>query len=89
MKLIIYIGVGILSGWIAQQLAETESLTFPESMAVAIFGAVFGGFIFGTLGATQSDLWVAAACAAIGAIVFLLITNLLLGIKKPHDSHRF
>ena len=78
MGILAWIVVGLIAGFVAEQVTKT-SMGLLMNLAVGIVGAFIGGFIMNQLGGTGItgfNLW-SIVVAIIGAIVLLLIINLI------------
>ncbi|MDX1418778.1 MAG: GlsB/YeaQ/YmgE family stress response membrane protein [Rubricoccaceae bacterium] len=76
MGLLAWIVIGIIAGFVAEQVTKT-SMGLLMNLLVGVIGAFVGGFIVGLLGqegVTGFNLW-SLVVATIGAIVLLLIVN--------------
>lgn len=70
-----WIVLGLLAGFIASKLINKRGEGVVMDIVLGIFGAVIGGWIFRSLGATGAtgfNLW-SLLVAVIGAVVFLMI----------------
>jgi uncharacterized membrane protein YeaQ/YmgE (transglycosylase-associated protein family) len=68
-----WIVVGLLAGWVANQILAGGSGGLLYNLAVGLVGAIVGGLIFGSLQITPVGFVGELVSATIGAIVFLLI----------------
>jgi uncharacterized membrane protein YeaQ/YmgE (transglycosylase-associated protein family) len=73
MGVIAWIIIGLVAGWLAQQILGGSGGLF-HNLAVGLVGGIFGGFLFSKLHLeVVPDFWGNLITATIGAIVFLLI----------------
>jgi uncharacterized membrane protein YeaQ/YmgE (transglycosylase-associated protein family) len=79
MGIIAWIVVGIVAGWLAEQLTGRED-SLIANLVIGIIGALVGGFLFGRLLGLQYNEGLNLATIAIataGAIVFLWIFGMV------------
>lgn len=78
---IIWIVLGAVAGWLAGIITGNKSGLL-MNIIIGLLGAVIGGWIMNTFfraeGATGLDIW-SIIVAVVGAVVLLLIVNLLTG----------
>jgi uncharacterized membrane protein YeaQ/YmgE (transglycosylase-associated protein family) len=81
MGFIAWIVVGLIAGWLAEQIAGREH-SLLTNLVVGVIGALVGGFVFGSIlgfrydeGFNLSTIAVATA----GAVVFLWVWGLIRG----------
>ena len=70
--LIAWIVIGILAGWIAEQVMKTN-MGLLMNFVVGIVGALLGGFLFGLLGMGDGGFIWSLIVATLGAILLLWI----------------
>jgi uncharacterized membrane protein YeaQ/YmgE (transglycosylase-associated protein family) len=74
MGVLAWIVIGLLAGWLANQILGGRSGGLLHNLAVGLVGAIVGGLIFGALHIVpEPDFIGQLISATIGAIVFLLI----------------
>ena len=75
LDVIQWIVLGLIAGFIASKIVNRRGEGVLLDVALGVFGAVIGGWIFramGTAGATGFNLW-SLVVAVVGAVVLLLI----------------
>lgn len=88
MGLIACIIVGVIAGWLAEQLTGRDQGLF-TNLIVGVIGAMVGGFVFSTVlgfsyyrGLNVATIFV----ATIGAVIFLYLLDWLRGRGQlPHS----
>lgn len=83
MSIIGWIFLGLIAGWIASKIVDSEGKGFFLDLILGIIGSVVGGWIFSALGAspvTGFNLW-SLFIAVVGAVVVLVIYHALFGRK--------
>jgi uncharacterized membrane protein YeaQ/YmgE (transglycosylase-associated protein family) len=80
MGILYIILVGIVAGFFAGLIVKGKGLGFLMNLIVGIIGALIGGWLLGALGLTTYSLLGNIISATIGAVILLLIINLL---KRP------
>ena len=76
MGILAWIVIGIIAGWIAEQVTKT-SMGLMMNLVIGVVGAFVGGFlmsIIGGQGITGFNIW-SLIVATLGAIVLILIVN--------------
>ncbi|HZS64814.1 MAG TPA: GlsB/YeaQ/YmgE family stress response membrane protein [Xanthobacteraceae bacterium] len=73
MGILIWIVIGLIAGWLANQILGGREGGLLYNLAVGLVGAVVGGLIFNSLNIFPAGFIGALVSATIGAIVFLLI----------------
>jgi len=74
MGVIAWIVIGLIAGWLANQLLGGRGGGLLYNLAVGLVGAIVGGIIFGALHIVPEPGFVGNLISAtIGAVVFLLI----------------
>ena len=76
MSILGWIIIGIVAGWIAEQVTKTD-MGVLMNLVVGVVGAFVGGFLFslvGGSGLTGFNIW-SLIVATVGAIVLLLVVN--------------
>lgn len=77
MDLLWFIVVGLVAGWLAGQVMKGGGYGFLGNLIVGVLGAMLGGFLFRSLGASPgSGLLAAIVVATIGAVVLLFVVRL-------------
>ena len=73
MGIFAWIVIGLIAGWLATRITGTRGGLL-RNLAIGLFGAIVGGFLFGKLGlAVVPDFWGQLITATIGAVVLLFI----------------
>lgn len=83
MSIIGWIFLGLIAGWIASKIVDSEGKGLFLDLILGIVGALVGGWIFAALGAspvTGFNLW-SLFIAVVGAVVVLVIYHALFGRK--------
>lgn len=70
--------IGIFAGWIAEQVMGRKDGLI-TNLIVGLVGALVGGFIAGSLGVGFAGFWPSLLISTLGAIVLLLIVNMIRG----------
>ena len=73
VSIITAIFVGILVGWIAEQITRREDGLL---LVVGFAGAFLAGFIASALGVGYAGFWGSLAVSAVGAVLLLAIVGL-------------
>ena len=76
MNILVFLLVGLISGWIAGKLIEGHGFGALGDIVVGIIGAFVGGFVFGSMGVEAFGFWGSVAMSVVGAAVFLVIVGL-------------
>jgi uncharacterized membrane protein YeaQ/YmgE (transglycosylase-associated protein family) len=77
MDLLWFIVVGLVAGWLAGQFMRGGGYGLVGNIIVGVLGAVVGGFLFKSLGASMGGgLLGSIIVATIGAVVMLLVVRL-------------
>ena len=84
MSIIAWIVLGLIAGYIGSKIVNRQGQGFWLDIALGIIGALVGGFLFETFGATGvTGLNVYSMIVAIiGSIVTLLIYNAVTGRRR-------
>ncbi len=78
MDFIWFILIGLAAGWLAGQLMRGGGFGLVGDIVVGVVGALLGGFLFSTFGAsTGGGLLGSLIVATIGAVVLLFILRLV------------
>ena len=81
MSIIAWVILGLIAGFIASKIVNKSGQGFFIDLVLGIVGAIVGGFIFSTLGAsgiTGLNLY-SMVVAVIGAVVVLVIYHMVSG----------
>ena len=73
--LIIYLAIGAIAGWLADEFMKGTRFGLFGDMALGISGAVIGGLGFGYLGITGAGLTGSIVAAIVGAALLLYIVG--------------
>ena len=80
MSWLVWLLVGLLAGAIAGRLVEGRGYGCLGNIVVGIIGGLVGGWLFEQLGVvTAVGFWGWLITSTVGAVVFLVILNLLIG----------
>ncbi len=73
-----FILIGLAAGWVAGQLTKGGRFGVVGDIIVGVIGALLGGFLFRTLGASAGGgLFGSLIVATIGAVVLLFLLRLI------------
>lgn len=72
-NLIIFLLIGLVSGWLAGQVVKGYGFGVIGNILVGICGAFLGGYLFPRLGLNISGILGSIIYAFIGAVILLLI----------------
>jgi uncharacterized membrane protein YeaQ/YmgE (transglycosylase-associated protein family) len=67
--------IGILAGWIAEQVMGRRHGLL-TNLIVGIVGALVGGFLASALGIAFAGFWGSLIVSAIGAVIFLALLGM-------------
>ena len=84
MGIISWIILGLIAGLIGSKIVNRQGQGFWLDIALGIIGALVGGFLFSTFGATGVtglNIW-SMIVAIVGSIVVLLIYNAVMGERR-------
>jgi len=84
MGIISWIILGLIAGFIGSKIVNRQGQGFWLDIALGIVGALVGGFLFSTFGATGVtglNIW-SMIVAIVGSIVVLLIYNAVMGGRQ-------
>jgi uncharacterized membrane protein YeaQ/YmgE (transglycosylase-associated protein family) len=84
MGIISWIILGLIAGFIGSKIVNRQGQGFWLDIALGIIGALVGGFLFSTFGATGVtglNIW-SMIVAIVGSIVVLLIYNSVMGGRR-------
>lgn len=70
--------VGIAAGWIAEQVMHRKDGLL-TNLIIGLLGALLGGFLANLMGITFAGFWGSLAVSAIGAVVLLVLVNMVRG----------
>jgi len=76
MNWLIFIIIGILSGWIAGKLWKGKGFGLVGNLVVGVIGALVGGLVFGLLNITAGGIIGQIVMSVVGALVLLYVVNL-------------
>lgn len=85
MSILAWIVVGIVAGWLAEQITGRQHGLI-TNLVVGVIGALVGGFVFSSLLGFSYDRGLNLATivvATVGAVIFLWLLGLVRG--RPHD----
>ncbi|MEJ0022492.1 MAG: GlsB/YeaQ/YmgE family stress response membrane protein [Alphaproteobacteria bacterium] len=72
--------VGIFAGWIAEQIMHRKDGLL-TNLIIGLLGALMGSFLAGMFGVGFAGFWGSLAVSTIGAVVLLVLVNMVRG--KP------
>ncbi|NNF56980.1 MAG: GlsB/YeaQ/YmgE family stress response membrane protein [Rhodothermaceae bacterium] len=78
MGILAWIVIGIIAGWLAEQIMKS-SMGLPMNLLVGVIGAFVGGFVFnlfGGAGVTGFNLY-SILVATVGAVLLLWVVGLV------------
>ena len=78
MGILAWIVIGIIAGWLAEQIMKS-SMGLPMNLLIGVIGAFVGGFVFnlfGGAGVTGFNLY-SILVATVGAVLLLWIVGLV------------
>ena len=73
MGILIWIIIGLIAGWLANQILGGRGGSLLYNLAIGLVGAIVGGLIFGSLNILPIGFIGELVSATVGAVVFLLI----------------
>lgn len=76
INFIIFILIGILAGWIAEQIMKRDH-GLVINLVVGVIGALIGGWLFSVLGIGVTNIIIQIIAAVIGACLLLFIIGLI------------
>ena len=76
-----FLFIGLVAGWIAEKVM-TRSHGLLANLAVGVFGAYLGAFLFWLIGLQATGFIGALVVATIGAIVLLAIVGWIRGSNR-------
>jgi uncharacterized membrane protein YeaQ/YmgE (transglycosylase-associated protein family) len=84
MSIVSWILLGLIAGFIGSKIVNSEGQGFWLDIALGIVGAVVGGFLFSTFGATGVTGFniYSLIVAIIGSVVVLWLYHLLVGRRR-------
>ncbi|MDQ1238343.1 MAG: hypothetical protein QG577_528 [Thermodesulfobacteriota bacterium] len=77
MQFIGFLVIGLVAGWLAQQIMKGSGGGLIVNLVIGIIGAYIGGFLFGYLGWFMHGFIGSLVSATVGAVVLLFILGLL------------
>jgi uncharacterized membrane protein YeaQ/YmgE (transglycosylase-associated protein family) len=70
--------IGILAGWIAEQLLKRRHGLL-TNLVVGVLGAILGGFLANMLGISFAGIFGSLIVSSLGAILLLLVLDVIKG----------
>ena len=67
--------IGILAGWIAEQVMGREH-GLVTNLVVGVVGSFLGAFVAGMLGVGFTGFWASLAVSAVGAVLLLAVVGM-------------
>jgi len=77
MNIVVFLIVGLVSGWLASLLMRGRGLGLIGDLFIGVIGAFLGGFLLGLVGIFAEGLVGLIIQSVIGAMVLLLIIKAL------------
>lgn len=78
MSLLWFLIVGAVAGWLAGVLVKGGGFGLVGDLVIGVIGAVLGGFLFSTFGASVGGGLIGSiVVATVGAVVLLVIVRLI------------
>jgi len=77
MEILIFLGIGLVAGWLAGLLMKGKGFGMVGNLIVGVLGAVAGGMIFSALGIEAAGLIGSIIVAVVGAVVLLFLLSLI------------
>ena len=90
MALLVWMVLGLVSGFIASKIVNKRGEGFLLDLALGIIGAIIGGWLFGIFGhhgVTGLNLY-SFFVATVGAVVLLVVYHAVRRTIKPSWSRR-
>lgn len=91
MYLLLWLLFGAIAGWIANQITKTNRMGLLASIAVGLIGSFIGGWLASLIGLGGFNTFSIGGLliAVAGAVLFLLVVNLIRGKMGTNSSqHR-
>ncbi len=76
INFIIFILIGILAGWIAEQIMKRDHGLI-INLVVGVVGALIGGWLFSVLGIGVTNIIIQIIAAVIGACLLLFVIGFI------------
>lgn len=70
--------IGIVAGWIAEQVTNREHGLI-SNLIVGLIGALLGGFLAGLIGIEFAGFWGSLIVSTVGAVLLLVIVGAVRG----------
>lgn len=77
MRLIGFLIVGIIAGWLAGKITKGKGFGLLGNLGVGITGAFVGGFLFGLIGFTAHGFIGSLIASTVGAVFLIWIVGLI------------
>lgn len=77
LSLLIFIGIGVLSGWLASMIMGQKEFSFWPALFLGVAGALIGGAIFTLVGLKVTTHVNSLLCGVLGGIIILYTMKLL------------
>lgn len=71
-----YILIGLAAGWIAGLIVKGSGSGLLLNLVIGAIGSVLGGWLFGLMGISSTNMLGSLITATVGAIVLLLMVGL-------------
>lgn len=85
MRLLQFLAVGLIAGWILGQIRRGQGYGLIGNLAIGSIGALIGGFLSGFLGVQPDNFLGAIAMAVVGAVVFFVILGFVRSGKRKRS----
>jgi uncharacterized membrane protein YeaQ/YmgE (transglycosylase-associated protein family) len=72
-----FILIGLVAGWLGGLIVKGSGNGFLLNIVIGVVGALLGGWIFRLLGINTTGILGSLICALAGAVVLLLVVNLI------------
>ncbi|MGC8602689.1 MAG: GlsB/YeaQ/YmgE family stress response membrane protein [Desulfomonilaceae bacterium] len=77
MRLIGFLIIGLVAGWLAQVIMKGRGAGVVVNLVVGVIGAYFGAFIFRVIGLTAHGFIGSLIAATVGSIALLFVIAVL------------
>jgi uncharacterized membrane protein YeaQ/YmgE (transglycosylase-associated protein family) len=77
MSLISFLILGLIAGWLAETIMKGRGAGLVVNLIVGVIGAYLGSILFSLLGLSAHGFIGSLITATIGAVVLLLLINIL------------
>ncbi len=77
MNILIFLGIGLVAGWLAGLLMKGKGFGLVGNLIVGVIGAVAGGMIFDAIGVEAGGLIGSIVVAVVGAVILLFAISMI------------